>query len=224
MQPPSDSTKPFTAVVAGATGATGRWIVGELVNRPECEKVVALTRSDIKPEETFPSADKDKIPTKLVVEKVDWERIKQTNELPKSATNGVSVAFCAMGSAPCSEEADVVLPIAFGQACKKAGIESMFLVSARGASAGSWLFIADALGRREDAFKAMNFSRLGIYRPMMMDRQEKRRSKEILGLILPSCWVIDTRDIARVMVEHAIKLKDGLHEVSHAAMKKFVGK
>jgi uncharacterized protein YbjT (DUF2867 family) len=223
MEQPQDS-RPFTAVVAGATGATGRWIVCELVNKPECEKVIALTRSDINPEEVFPSADKTKIPNKLVVEKVDWERIKQTNELPEAASSGVTVGFCAMGSAPCSEEADVVLPLAFGNACRKAGIDSMFLVSARGASAGSWLFIADALGRREDAFKAMNFPRLGIYRPMMMDRQEKRRSKELLGLIMPSCWVIDTRDIAKVMVEHAVKLKGGLHEVSHAAMKKFVGK
>ena len=219
----TSSEAPFVAVVAGATGATGRWIVCELINRPECEKVFALTRSDINPNDMFPSADKEKMETKLVVKKIDWSSLKTSNSIHDFEGSKPTVGFCAMGSAPYTEESDYTLPVAFGNACKNAGVSSMFLVSAVGSKAGSFFGYVDTLGRREEAFKGMNFQRLGIYRPMGMLRQDRQRTKEsFFSFITPSSMLIDTREIAKVMVDHAISMKAGVNELSHSDMKKHV--
>jgi uncharacterized protein YbjT (DUF2867 family) len=211
--------KTFTAVVAGATGATGRWIVCELVNNDACSKVVALTRSEIpKPTETFPDADPTKIEKKLEVKKIDFTELKSSEKLPFKVTDESTVGFCAMGSAPYSEDSDFTTPVAFAKACKFAGINSMFLVSAAGAKAGSFWGIADTLGRREDAFKDVGFERLGIYRSYFIERQEKMRWKEYISKVLPSSLVISSKDIARVMVESAIRMKKGTYSFSHSDM------
>jgi uncharacterized protein YbjT (DUF2867 family) len=208
----------FTAIVAGATGATGRWIVCDLVNRDECSKVVALTRSEItNPAETFPSADKMKMEKKLEIRKIDFEQVKSTFELPFKVPKDC-VGFCAMGSAPYSEDSDFTTPVAFAKACRNAGVGSMFLVSAAGAKSGSFMGIADTLGRREDAFKLMGFDRLGIYRSYFIERQEKMRWKEYISKILPSTFVISSKDISRVMVESAVRMKRGTYSFSHSDM------
>ena len=218
----SESAQTYVAVVAGATGATGRWIVRDLLNSDKCTKVVALTRSDISvPSEVFPGADEAKISAKLVCHKIDWNFLKESGEFRPPLPGPASVAFCGLGSSPYTEESDFTMPVAFGKASKKLGVGSMFLVSSAGAKAGSWIGLLHTLGRREDAFKAIGFGRLGIFRPGMMDRQEMTRTKELIGRILPSRWVIDTREVAKSMVAAAARMKEGTHEFSHEEMKRF---
>lgn len=211
----------FSAMVGGSTGATGRWIVCDLINNPSCKSVIAVTRSDIPiPSETFPSADPALLKAKLVIQKEDFKQIESSGRFSSEPTDRPQIGFCAMGSAPFSEEADFTAPVAFARACKGLGVDSMFLVSAQGAKAGSWIKYNDTLGRREEAFKALNFQRLGMYRSGFMDRQEKARSKEMIRHILPSFLVISTKDISRVMVESALRMKDGVFAFSHSDMKK----
>lgn len=192
------------AIVAGSTGATGRWIVCELVNSEKFSKVIALTRSDIVDlAAAFPSADPVKMESKLVVHKLDFSTLRESQTFSPSLPAVPTVGFCAMGSAPYTEESDYTTPVAFGKAAKSMGVDAMYLVSARGAKAGSWFGYVDTIGRREDAFREMGFGRLGIFRPGFMDRQEKRRGKEFIGRLLPKSWTIDTRDIAKAMVKTA---------------------
>lgn len=212
----------FIAVVAGSTGATGRWIVSELINSSECTKVIALTRGEIEnPGEVFSNANAENLQAKLTVQKVDWKQLQSSETLPNTVTESPTIAFCAMGSAPYSEESDYILPVAFAKACRGSQIHSMFLVSASTAKAGSWLGYNDTLGRREETFKDLGFNRLGIYRPGMMDRQEKRRTKELIGAILPGFLKIDTKDIAKTMMASALRMKPGVHYFSHSEMKEF---
>ena len=215
------STEPFVAIVAGSTGACGRYIVGDLVNNPNCKQVIAITRSDVPdPSATFPSIDKDKISSKLHVHKLDWVKTNEKQEFVPPLPAQPTVGFCAMGSAPYTEESDFTMPVAFGTSAKNAGVSSMFLVSAVGAKAGSWFGYVDTLGRREDAFKSLGFTRLGIYRPGFMNRHEKQRfPKEYFRYITPSCYVIDTMDISKVMIESALRMKEGVFAFSHAEMK-----
>lgn len=223
MQDHFNETKnemPFVAIVAGATGATGRWIVGELINTPECTQVIALTRSDVKDiHATFPSVLPEHAAGKLVLHKLDFKQLSDSQEFFPALPGTPTIGFCAMGSAPYSEESDYTLPVAFAKTCRSAGVHSMFLVSASNAKTGSWFGYMDTIGRREDAFQSTGFTRLGIFRPAMIDRQELRRTKELLSYIMPSCWKIDSRVIAKSMVESAIKMKDGTHLFSNADMK-----
>ena len=213
--------QPFVAIVGGATGACGRYIVGDLVNNPSCLRVIALTRSDIPdPASTFPSIDNEMMKSKLVVHKLDWKKTNEMGDFVPPLTEKPSVAFCAMGSAPYTEESDFTMPVAFANASKKNGADSMFLVSSTGAKAGSWFGYIDTIGRREEAFKAIGFGRLGIFRPGMMERHEKKRfPKEYLKYIMPSCYVIDTKDIAKSMIESALRMKEGTFSFSHSEMK-----
>jgi len=50
---------------------------------------------------------------------------------------------------------------------------------------------------------------LGIFRSYFIERQEKTRWKEYIGKSLPSSLVISSKDIARVMVESAVRMKRG---------------
>ena len=194
---------PFVAVVAGATGATGRWIVSELTSCDQCSKIVALVRS--------PEVDLTPSPK---LELLNWDQI--------DTLNCCTVGFCAMGSAPYTEESDFIRPVAFAKRCREIGVKDMFLVSASNAKTGSWFGYPDTLGRREDAFIQLGFTRLGIFRPGMMNRQEKRRTREqIFSMILPDFMKIDTRDIAKTMVAAAMRMKPGTHYFSHGEMKTF---
>ena len=214
--------KDYVAVVAGATGATGRWIVRDLILSDHCQKVIALTRSEIPyPSDTFQVGDESIISKKLIVHRIDWQKLKETNEFSPPLPTGPSVGFCAMGSSPYTEESDYTLPVAFGVGCHKLGVGSMFLVSSAGASTGSWIGLLRTLGRREETFKEIEFDRLGIFRPGMMERQEMTRTKELIGRILPSRWVIDTRDVSKTMVAGAARMHEGVHIFSHEEMKRF---
>jgi oxidoreductase len=216
----------FVALVGGATGACGRAIIADLVNNPGCKKVFALTRSEIAdPVSTFPTIDSYKISSKLVVHKLDWAKTNEAKDFVPPLPEKPSVGFCAMGSAPYTEESDFTMPVAFATAARKNGVDSMFLVSSMGAKTGSWFGYIDTLGRREDAFKALGFRRLGIYRPGMMDRHEKQRfPKEYFKYLMPSCYVIDTHDISKTMVESALRMKEGTFSFSHDEMKKIAAK
>jgi hypothetical protein len=216
----------FVAIVGGATGACGRYIVGDLANDPKCKKVIALTRSDISdPSVTFPSIQKENIASKLVVHKLDWTKTNETGDFSPFLQEKPTVGFCAMGAAPYTEESDFTMPVAFARASKKNGVKSMFLVSSVGAKTGSWFGYVDTLGRREDAFKQLGFRRLGIYRPGMMDRHEKQRfPKEYFKYLMPSCYVIDTKDISRAMIQSALRMKEGTFSFSHDEMKAIASK
>lgn len=217
--------EPFVAVVGGSTGACGRWVVGDLVNDPNCIRVIALTRSEISdPASIFPSIDKEKISTKLSLHKLDWAKSHEAGEFVPPLRDSPTIGFCAMGSAPYTEESDFTMPVAFATSAKKVGVNSMFLVSAAGVKAGSWFGYIDTLGRREDAFKSVGFSRLGIYRPGFIDRQEKIRPKEYFKYIMPSAYVIDSRDISKAMIQSALRMKEGSFSFTHAEMKEIARK
>ena len=173
--------------------------------------------------ESFPTINEEKAKTKLTVQIVEDFKTLGSSPLPLPASvPRPTVGFCAMGSAPFTEENDFTAPVAFGKSCEASGVRSMFLVSSTGAKTGSVFGYVDTLGRREDAYKLMGFGRLGIFRPGMMDRQEKsqtRLKEKIFGALIPTRFIIDTRDIARSMVIAAKTMKDGTHSFDSDDMK-----
>ncbi|KAF4723918.1 hypothetical protein FOZ63_002568 [Perkinsus olseni] len=207
-------TNSRVAVVAGATGATGRWVVSELLNSNVVTKVVAVTRNDISDAKSvFQQVKSEEDYSKLIVAPADWKKMAEKPEdasLPeraletiKSAANGEScIAFCCLGSAPYTEESDYLAPTAFAHACKEADQSvGMSLVSAGGADPNSMIGYSKTIGRREEAFEGMKFDRLSIFRPAMLLRQDKQRMKEKIFLpMTPPKYRVDTRDVARAMV------------------------
>ena len=205
----------FQAVVAGATGASGRWIVKALLEDPQCLRVVALTRRPLTElEKVFGTAKLEK----LVIS--SFEKFPTVADfLPAVET----VAAVAMGSAPYTEEADYNAPVSFGHRARDFGVSRCVLVSAAGAQVGSVFGYVDTLGRREATFKAIGFpDGLFVFRPKLLLRQELRRTKEkIFETITPDSQSIDTRDMA-VLIVKALKADNPQHlsaSIDHAQMK-----
>lgn len=190
----------YRAVVAGSTGATGRWCVCEFLQDPNCKKVVALTRRSIADTRAvFPLGDLEKLEVKEVA---DFSTLES---LQIESLNGPSpiYAVCALGSAPFSEMSDFVIPGYFGDFCKKIRVKKMSLISSVSAQTGSIFGYLDTLGRREDKFINLGFENLLILRPGFLLRQELRRFKERFEVFFPESKKIDTRDLAKV-VRHTL--------------------
>eukprot|EP00668_Euglena_longa_P014153 GGOE01018127.1.p1 GENE.GGOE01018127.1~~GGOE01018127.1.p1 ORF type:complete len:252 (-),score=46.02 GGOE01018127.1:183-938(-) len=202
-----------TAVVAGSTGATGRYIVSELLSQGVAEKTIALTRRPLAtPGDVAAALD---LPAEVVrqhldagrleVKPVDFARLVQDRKPQWSA----DLAFCAMGSAPYSEESDFTIPTAFAAAAKEGGALYMGLVSSQGANPKSWFGYMKTIGRREEQFRTIPFPLgLDIWRPGMLDRGDlaAARLKERLGhWLLPRSMQTSTKDLACAMVAGAVR-------------------
>jgi hypothetical protein len=80
----------------------------------------------------------------------------------------------------------------------------MSLVSSQGASTSSFLPYCATLGRREQAFRELQFPGFHIYRPGALDRGATDRWKEkILYTFLPNSMFTKVGDLAKLMVSRA---------------------
>lgn len=113
----------FTAIVGGATGATGRWIVKELAEDLRCTKVIALTRRPI----LDLKAVFDTSSSKIVVAQIDWNHFVARADLACLGEQGATVAFSCFGSNPVNDLSDFKVPQAFAQACKKLQVFCLLL-------------------------------------------------------------------------------------------------
>jgi len=183
----------FVAVVAGATGATGRWIVKELAEYPGCKRVVALSRKPITDQQAAFGLTSDKI----VVNVVDFAKLVQNKDLAAQGVEKCELAFCCLGSSPNSEESDFIIPKAFADACSTMGVQRMGLISSAGADPNSMFGYFKLIGRREVAYEEKKFPYLSIFRPGMLERGDLSRFKER--------WVpiskTDTKDLARFAMQ-----------------------
>ena len=136
----------YAVLIAGSTGACGKAFVMQHLQDPNCSRVIALTRRQIDDtREMFPKGDLGK----LTVKQVDFDAL---NAAEISEGDHPTVAVCALGSAPYTEESDFVVPCKFATYCKSAGVKTMILVSAVGSTKGSLFGYVDTLGRREEFF------------------------------------------------------------------------
>jgi len=146
-------------LVLGATGAVGGEALKALLARPGVE-VTVLSRRKLDLE--HPAL------TQHVVDVLDPTSYKAI--LP-----GHQAALCALGVGQPSKmsreeflrvDRDAVL--AFGQACKSAGIPHFSLLSAVGSDAKSSFFYPRTKGQLEDGLRAMSFDSLSLFQPSMI--------------------------------------------------------
>jgi len=194
----------LNAIVAGSTGATGKKIVRELLERDEIGLVTVLTRKEISsPSEYFSSSK---------VSKLKIKPFSTIDSNPKeSLESKYNLAFCAMGSSPYSIENDYTAPCKFADYCVKAKVSTMSLISSGGANPTSIYGYLKIIGQREEYFTskvncASGFNNLIILRPGLLLRGEKTRLKEkVLDFLMPAKLKISVESVARVAVDEAIK-------------------
>ena len=157
------------ALIIGATGATGKDLVTQLLVDDTYSEVHCFVRKPLAL--THP---------KLHAHVVDFETPEAWADLLRG-----DVAFSCLGttlavarSKDAQWRVDYDYQYAFAEHCRQNGVPTFVLVSAAGAKAQSKLFYNRMKGQLEDAVKALGFPRLLIFQPSILIRSNSDRSGE----------------------------------------------
>jgi uncharacterized protein YbjT (DUF2867 family) len=159
-------------MVLGATGLTGNLVLEQLLARLEVSAVVVPLRR--------------KLPSKHL--KLEQHVIDFDDMNAHAAIFDVDALVCCIGttiSKAGSREAfrkvDYGYALAAAKLARKAGVGTLVLMSAVGASATSKVFYSRVKGELEEAVRALNFPYLSIYHPSLLlgNRQEQRTAESL---------------------------------------------
>lgn len=213
---------PFSFLVFGATGATGRAVLQELLSGPRdiCNVVIVGRRpldDDIKS-----TIDVTKL-KEVLIDSLDSLKDTKTEEDVRERVGPVDIAYCclgttraAAGSADAFRKVDVEYVDISASFAKSCGAKVFGLISAQGASKNLWasdwkpfhgLLYSKCKGLAEECVLKQGFEHTVIMRPGLLDREDKARFGErMFRGILPT---IKTRDLARVMITQSIQAQQG---------------
>jgi len=166
--------KNLTAIVIGATGATGKELVKLLLDDEDFQKVKIFIRRD-----------DDLNHPKLEKFIVDFDRIDDW----KNDVRG-DVLFSALGttlkqagSEDAQRKVDFSYQFETAKAAAENGVENYVLVSSTGADSKSFFFYPRMKGELEEAVKPLNFQKIHIFQPGILERNiDDDRLFENLGL------------------------------------------
>lgn len=159
-----------TALIAGATGLVGGWLLRQLLAASEYDRVVAVGRRPV-----------DLTHPKLVQVTADFTALEQV-----TADLRCDDAFCCLGttikqagSQAAFRAVDHAAVLAFAWTARRNGARRFFLVSSLGANARSRVFYNRIKGETEEALAVLGFPTLAIFRPsLLLGRREKLRLGE----------------------------------------------
>ena len=195
------------AVLFGATGFVGSYILQELLQHPDYEQVTAVTRKDLgrkAPRLKTIVADQQSLPAH------------------KEALAGDDI-FIAIGTTkkktPDQREyyaIDHGYPVLAASLAREKGATALFLVSAVGANPDARVFYTRTKGEAERDILALDFAHTHIFRPsiIMGERPEHRSMEKVL---VAACHVLNpfiagslqryrgipAKDIAKAMINAA---------------------
>ena len=167
------------ALVIGATGATGKDLVGLLLEDPNYTRVVTFVR---RPGGT--------VHPKLTEVLTDFDKLEEVS----GKING-DVLFSCLGTTLKTARSkenqlhiDYEIPAKFAEVARANGVTRTVLLSAYGASPTSNVFYSRLKGRLEEHIKSLSFDQFIIFRPGLLlrrntDRPGERISASILGFL-----------------------------------------
>lgn len=183
------------ALLAGASGLVGSFLLHQLLESPEYDRVIALGRRPL-----------DFAHPKLTQVTADFAALDQV-----AADLRCDDAFCCLGTtikragSPAAFRAvDHAAVLAFAWAARRTGARRFFLVSALGADARSRVFYSRVKGETEEALEVLGFQTLAIFRPSLLlgPRREKRPGERIGAMVL---WLAEPLLLGRLRQYRAIR-------------------
>ena len=161
------------ALIIGATGATGKDLVTQLLADDTYSQVHCFVRKPLTL--THP---------KLHAHVVDFENPEAWADLLRGdvAFSCLGTTLAVAGSKEAQWRVDYDYQYNFAEHCRNNGVPTFVLVSAAGAKAQSKLFYNRMKGQLEDAVKALGFARLLIFQPSVLVRKGSDRKGEQFGL------------------------------------------
>jgi len=160
------------ALVIGATGATGKDLVNQLLQDKDFEEVDIFVRKHI-------NFQNDKLKTHIV----NFEKPEEWKNLVKGDVifSCLGTTLKAAGSKEAQRKVDYDYQYQFAKAAKENNVDDYILVSSYGADSKSRIFYSKMKGELEDAVKQLHFTKITIFQPGMLERKESDRTGEVLG-------------------------------------------
>lgn len=214
------------AIVIGATGATGKFLVQELISSNTYSEVTILLRK-----KTFEEHSK----LKQIV--VDFDNLEAYQE----EMNG-DVAFSCLGttlkdagSKAVQWKIDYDYQYHFAELTKKSNVQTFVLVSAMNAKSDSSLFYSKMKGQLEEAVIKLNFEKTIIFQPGILERPNSDRQGEKVALSLMKFSAklgmikkyrpTHVHDLAKAMISSVNNSKQGVRRIQvkeiHQLAKRF---
>ncbi len=201
-------------ILIGATGATGKDLLELQLQDEEIQQVDIFVRSalDVKNE-------------KLKVHIIDFDKPEQWRALVQADVlfSCLGTTLKAAGSKEAQWKIDYGYQYQFAKIAKENNVKSYVLVSAANASATSSIFYTKMKGQLEVDVKALRFSKLIIFNPPLLIRENTDRKMEVLGAkvitffnklgMLRSQKPMLTMQLAKAMIKAVKFLKDGEHSI-----------
>lgn len=163
-------------LLIGATGATGKFVLQNLLRESQITEVVIFVRSS--------TGIKDLKLTEIVTSFDQLEKF-QTKMQADVAISCLGTTLKQAGSKELQWLVDYEYQYQFAQLAKSYNVRQFILLSALGASTNSRLFYNKMKGALENAVKNLNFDRLDILQPSLLirpnsDRLGERFSEKVL--------------------------------------------
>ncbi|MGH9791890.1 MAG: NAD(P)H-binding protein [Candidatus Acidiferrales bacterium] len=204
-----------SALLVGATGAVGGFVLHGLLEDRDYSAVTVLARRDL-----------GRKHPKLKLQVADFDLLEAQHAL-----FAVDDVFCclgttlrAAGSKAAFERVDYHYVVKCAELAAQAGARQFLLVSAIGASPKALAFYSQVKGRAEEAVKQQGLRSVHILQPSLLlgPREEKRPGEHIAKLLAPALSLItqgplakyrpiEAEEVARRMVQYAKADQTGVH-------------
>ena len=160
------------ALVIGATGATGKDLVSQLLTDKGYDEVNVFVRRPL-------AVENPKLKTHIV----NFDKPDEWKDLVKGdvAFSCLGTTLKTAGSKEAQRKVDYDYQYNFAKAAKENEVEDYILVSSYGANPKSKIFYSRMKGELEQSIKALHFNKLMIFQPGMLDRKDSERTGEVLG-------------------------------------------
>jgi uncharacterized protein YbjT (DUF2867 family) len=206
-----------TALISGATGLVGSFLIKMLLEDGYYDKVKILVRKPVD------------------LNHPDLEQIIYDYENPDLEKLKADDVFCCLGttikkagSKEAFKKVDYVYPLQVAQAAQKGGAQHFSIVTAIGANSKSKIFYTRVKGEVEEKLQEIPFQSLQIYRPSMLlgPRKELRTGEEIGKIFTRLLWFlfpkryrgIHASQVAGCMISKMKEARSGLQIIESDQM------
>ena len=184
-----------SAIILGATGLTGSYVLDELLNNPEYTKVIVFSRRPLEIENE-----------KLQVFECDLLNLEEQKDYFKADEVYVCVGTTnnKTPNKKLYRDIDFGIPVTAAQLCRENRIDNIAVMSSLGANSKSSVFYTKTKGEMEESVLEMEIPNTYLLRPaMIMGPRKERRLGETLGKMLTF--------IINPLLQGSLKKYKGIH-------------
>jgi uncharacterized protein YbjT (DUF2867 family) len=209
-----------TALIAGASGLTGSYLLNDLLNQNTYNLIKILVRKPLKMQHS-----------KL-------EQIVYDFDQPMPGVIKADHVYCALGttikkagSKEAFRKVDYEYPLQIAKTAYENGAKKFAIVSAMGANTKSMFFYNRVKGQIEEAIKEIPFEAIYIARPSMLlgPRKEYRLGEELgkrlmtsLGFLLPANMkAVHASKVATCLTNKMNRDEKGIHIIPSGEIRAF---